>query len=340
MSAASGFACPECGTQFTATDPLRMPAELSCGHTLCAECANAITLCSAPVCTVCKAGVFADVSPIHALAALADSGCKPLPPGSAAASSRAATYLEAACAAEKASQDADACMDALQSRAGEVVALLRDSAARRIADITAMLDLQVALVLQRAGDAMKPIETTRDELVVRASQLRAGAALCDLGHTGGGLYTFDLLACKPTPKCHAGDTCLFDVKEVRAQSGWSGCACARLCRLSTMTAFCGAEQVSRGASASAARGGWGSHASSVPIGEEKSSDTPAWRFADIPWRQRCPSGRGQRAQRFPGGLGQRVHHPNCRDKQIGALALRKAVFGVLRRRGLPLCALS
>ena len=66
------FACAECGEGYSGVKAGCVPTGLSCGHTLCAVCAEAITLGVPPVCTICKAVVSEECMGIVMLGALCD----------------------------------------------------------------------------------------------------------------------------------------------------------------------------------------------------------------------------------------------------------------------------
>ena len=65
--------CPSCGDHFRdATAPESMPNSLPCGHVLCFQCADAISLMSEPQCVLCQRDVSAGLVENLAFAAFAE----------------------------------------------------------------------------------------------------------------------------------------------------------------------------------------------------------------------------------------------------------------------------
>ena len=52
-------ACPACGESFSTREDLRVPCCLTCGHNVCRECADAMTLADEPACTICRVALDA-----------------------------------------------------------------------------------------------------------------------------------------------------------------------------------------------------------------------------------------------------------------------------------------
>ena len=218
LSSSFTLACPECAEVFTAAHAPRIPTALSSGHVLCAECANAVTIVSPPVCTVCKVPIDAAGNELPALAAFCDA--VDVPAATEAATSTADVdallakeklYRDKAAAAAEASLGYQQKITALQESADAAVETVVAAAAQLKAKLDEVAAARVARIRSCCADGIKRLEIEQDELLVRCSQLGAAAALCASAVSScemqaaavlASLRTFDTLASKPIPNAH------------------------------------------------------------------------------------------------------------------------------------------
>jgi hypothetical protein len=212
------LACPECAEVFTAAHAQRIPTGLSCGHVLCAECANAVTIVSPPVCTVCKVSIDAAGNELPALAAFCDATEVPVAAQAEASTASAATlltkenlYRKKAGDAAQASLAYQQKITALQESADAAVETVVAAAAQLKAKLDEVAAARVARIRSCCADGIKRLEIEQDELLVRCSQLGAAAALCASAVAScetqaagvlASLKPFDALARKPIPNAH------------------------------------------------------------------------------------------------------------------------------------------
>lgn len=217
------FVCPQCDVRFGAAPA----SSLSCGHTLCGECAAAVVAAAPARCTLCND----PVAPQCHLNQVLVGGGSPaaVKAGASRDAARAALFQYMSLAAQRAALRAD--------RHRSVVLANMAKAEARIAVTAAQLKLQVdeasraatASVQTHGALLCKHLCAVQDELLVRASQLGAGAAACrapaSAEQAETSMAAFDALAARAM---YDGDTACLEnfchpfVNDVRARKRVAG----------------------------------------------------------------------------------------------------------------------
>lgn len=68
--------CPTCTEPFTSISGLCVPSLLSCGHCVCAPCADGLTKAVLPLCTLCSSRITTTFVPNHSLADVIATGVR------------------------------------------------------------------------------------------------------------------------------------------------------------------------------------------------------------------------------------------------------------------------
>ena len=195
MADSGVLVCPTCDALF-GIDPSQAPKCLSCGHTVCAACADAMLVLVQPRCLICLKTITSAVpqdayllllsaTDAVTLEAAADSSSEAFAGATGSATpTPSLSKSAAACAAEaQRCLDAVAALEAVKARMSARKAAACDALRAEVAEARAALDARLAAALAETERdfkaATKALDTQIDSLTVSGHQLAAVAALCE-----------------------------------------------------------------------------------------------------------------------------------------------------------------